>query len=67
MNIVEVKNLDKVIFPIDKCVFTYHSRVERNFNVGSYVRPLIERLSQKGMKFIAISQGLLYNVEEIKS
>ena len=52
------KNLDKVSFPKDKCVFTYHSRVERNFNVGSYVRPLIELLAQKGMKFIAISQLL---------
>ena len=52
------KNLDKVNFPKDKCVFTYHSRVERNFNVGSYVRPLIELLAQKGMKFIAISQLL---------
>ena len=57
------KNLDKVSFPIDKCVFTYHSRVERNFNVGSYVRPLIERLSQKGMKFIAISQLLHDDIE----
>lgn len=57
------KNLDKVSFPKDKCVFTYHSRVERNFNVGSYVRPLIERLSQKGMKFIAISQLLHDDIE----
>lgn len=57
------KNLDKVSFPIDKCVFTYHSRVERNFNVGSYVRPLIEHLSQKGMKFIAISQLLHDDIE----
>lgn len=43
--------------------FTYHSRVERNFNVGSYVRPLIEHLSQKGMKFIAISQLLHDDIE----
>lgn len=57
------KDLDKVSFPIEKCVFTYHSRVERNFNVGSYVRPLIERLSQKGMKFIAISQLLHDDIE----
>lgn len=57
------KDLDKVRFPIEKCVFTYHSRVERNFNVGSYVRPLIERLSQKGMKFIAISQLLHDDIE----
>ena len=57
------KDLDKVSFPIEKCVFTYHSRVERNFNVGSYVRPLIEHLSQKGMKFIAISQLLHDDIE----
>ena len=57
------KDLDKVSFPIDKCVFTYHSRVERNFNVGSYVRPLMKRLSQKGMKFVAISQLLHDDIE----
>lgn len=57
------KDLDKVKFPASKIVFTYHSRVERNFNVGRYVRPLIDKMSRKGMKFVAISGLIRQDIE----
>lgn len=52
------KDIEKVNFPIEMSVFTFHSRVERFFTIYSYVRSIMERLSRKGMIFIAISKLL---------
>lgn len=57
------KDMEKVNFPIEMSVFTFHSRVERCFTIYSYVRSIMERLSRKGMKFIAISQLLHDDIE----
>lgn len=47
--------IERLSFPINRCVFTFHARVERCLNIGPFVRPLLERLSEKGLYFIAIS------------
>lgn len=57
------KDIEKVNFPIEMSVFTFHSRVERFFTIYSYVRSIMERLSRKGMIFIAISKLLHEDIE----
>ena len=57
------KDIEKVNFPIEMSVFTFHSRVERFFTICSYVRSIMERLSRKGMIFIAISKLLHEDIE----
>lgn len=50
-----IRHLDSIDFPKSRCVFTFHSRVERTFNLGTWVKPLFERLSKTEMRFIVIS------------
>lgn len=46
---------ERISFPIKRSVFTFHARVERCFSFAPFVRPLLERLSVKGLHFVAIS------------
>lgn len=57
--------MDKLSFPLERCVFTFHSRVERYFNNGSYVKPLFERLSHTDLLFVAISSKLEEDIHKI--
>ncbi len=57
--------MEKMTFPLDKCAFTFHSRIERYFNNGTHVQPLFERLSHTGLSFIAISSKLEEDIHKI--
>lgn len=50
--------MDCLNYNIDRCVFTFHARVERCLKLGNYVKPLFDHLSKKGLKFIAISSKI---------
>lgn len=57
--------MDRLSFPLERCAFTFHSRVERYFNNGAYVQTLFERLSHTGLSFIAISSKLEEDIRNI--
>lgn len=57
--------MEKMSFPLEKCAFTFHSRVERYFNNGPHVQPLFERLSHSGLSFVAISSKLEEDIHKI--
>jgi glycosyltransferase involved in cell wall biosynthesis len=57
--------MDKMTFPLEKCAFTFHSRVERYFNNGPHVKPLFEHLSHSGLSFVAISSKLEEDIRKI--
>ena len=56
--------MDKVNFPINHCVFTYHSRVKRNFLSAKYIKPLMDRLVEKKINFIAISSEVDNDIKQ---
>ena len=57
--------IEKVDFPLERSVFTFHSRVERSFNIGDYVKSLFDRLSHSGLHFIAISSKIEQDIKKI--
>ena len=50
--------MDKINFPINQCVFTFHSRVKRNFASARYRKPLMDRLVAKDIMLVAISSEI---------
>lgn len=50
--------MDQIDFPFNRCVFTYHSRVKRNFMSAQYIKPLMDSLVNKGIMLVAISSEI---------
>ena len=55
---------ERLSFPIDRCVFTFHARVDRCLNIGSFVRPMFNRLSHTGFRFVAISSRVENDIRQ---
>ena len=56
--------IERLSFPIDRSVFTFHARVDRCFNIGPFVRPLFNRLSHTGFCFVAISSRVENDIRQ---
>lgn len=59
--------MEKMNFPLSRCAFTFHARVDRAFNIGSWVKPLFERLSKTNLQFVAISSMVEKDIRALLS
>ena len=47
--------MDRINYPLSRCVYTFHARLERSLSIGRDRRPLFNRSVKKGLSFVAIS------------
>lgn len=50
--------MDRIKFPINRCVYTFHARLDRSLSMGVTRRPLFNSAIDKGMSFVAISSKI---------
>lgn len=56
--------MDKLNFPLNRCVFTFHARVDRSLSINPSIKPLFEKAISKGLGFVAISSKIEEDIKK---
>jgi glycosyltransferase involved in cell wall biosynthesis len=56
--------MDRINFPISRCVYTFHARLDRSLSMGVTRRPLFNSAIDKGMSFVAISSKINQDIKK---